>query len=102
MIIRCEHCGLDHQKFQMIEARGKFLCCRGYSSAWGTLRGSGLDEFYERLSNNALKPVSLEFSNKNHDRFIIKTRRGFNEIYLMICGIECSARVRLNEGVLTK
>ncbi|MGI7712115.1 hypothetical protein ACNGHQ_07080, partial [Campylobacter coli] len=29
MIMKCEHCRLDYQKSQMIEAKGKFFCCRG-------------------------------------------------------------------------
>ncbi|EPA8949845.1 heavy metal translocating P-type ATPase metal-binding domain-containing protein [Campylobacter coli] len=102
MIMKCEHCRLDYQKSQMIEAKGKFFCCRGCLSVWEILHESGLDEFYERLGNNALKPVSLEFSNKNYDEFITKTKEGFSEIYLMIHGIECSACVWLNERVLTK
>lgn len=100
--MKCEHCRLDYQKSQMIEAKGKFFCCRGCLSVWEILHESGLDEFYERLGNNALKPVSLEFSNKNYDEFITKTKEGFSEIYLMIHGIECSACVWLNERVLTK
>lgn len=100
--MKCEHCRLDYQKSQMLEVKGKFFCCKGCESVWEILHESGLDEFYERLGTRALKPVNLEFSNKNYDEFITKTKEDFSEIYLMIHGIECAACVWLNEKILTK
>lgn len=100
--MKCEHCKLNFKKSQMIEFKGKFFCCKGCQSVWEILHESGLDEFYERLGNKALKPVNLESFNKNYEEFITKTKEGFSEIYLMIHGIECAACVWLNEKILTK
>lgn len=100
--MKCEHCRLNFKKSQMIEFKGKFFCCKGCQSVWEILHESGLDEFYERLGNKALKPVNLESFNKNYEEFITKTKEGFSEIYLMIHGIECAACVWLNEKILTK
>ncbi len=100
--MKCEHCKLNFKKSQMIEFKGKFFCCKGCQSVWEILHESGLDEFYERLGNKALKPVNLESFNKNYEEFITKTKEGFSEIYLMIHGIECTACVWLNEKILTK
>lgn len=102
MIMKCEHCRLDYQKSQMLEVKGNFFCCKGCQSVWEILHESGLDEFYQRLGNKALKPVNLEFSNKSYDEFITKTKEGFSQIYLMIHGIECAACIWLNEKNLTK
>lgn len=102
MIMKCEHCRLDYQKSQMLEVKGNFFCCKGCQSVWEILHESGLDEFYQRLGNKALKPVNLEFSNKSYDEFITRTKEGFSQIYLMIHGIECAACIWLNEKNLTK
>ncbi|TKX32082.1 heavy metal translocating P-type ATPase [Campylobacter estrildidarum] len=100
--MKCEHCRLSYQKSQMILYKDKFFCCKGCESVWKILHETGLDEFYERLGDRSLKPVNLEFSNKNYDEFITQTKEGFSEIYLMIHGIECAACVWLNEKILIK
>ncbi|MBZ7930035.1 MULTISPECIES: heavy metal translocating P-type ATPase [Campylobacter] len=100
--MKCEHCRLSYQKSQMIIYKDKFFCCKGCESVWKILHETGLDEFYERLGDRSLKPVNLEFSNKNYDEFITQTKEGFSEIYLMIHGIECAACIWLNEKILIK
>ncbi|MBZ7955431.1 heavy metal translocating P-type ATPase [Campylobacter molothri] len=100
--MKCEHCRLSYQKSQMIIYKDNFFCCKGCESVWKILHETGLDEFYERLGDRSLKPVNLEFSNKNYDEFITQTKEGFSEIYLMIHGIECAACIWLNEKILIK
>ena len=100
--MRCEHCRLDYDKSQMIEAYGKFFCCKGCKSVYEIVCEVGLEEFYQKLKNHTLSPVNLSLETKNYDEFICKTKEGFSEIYLMIHGIECSACIWLNERILTK
>lgn len=100
--MKCEHCGLDFKKDTMIESSGKFFCCRGCEGVWEILHTQGLEEFYQRLGNQTLKPVSHHFETKNYEEFITKTKDGFSEIYLLIHGIECAACVWLNEKILIR
>ncbi|MFQ6341534.1 heavy metal translocating P-type ATPase [Campylobacter sp. VTCC 70190] len=102
MIMKCEHCRLDYKQAQMIEYKGKFFCCKGCESVWEILHESGLDEFYEKLGNQTLNPISFQKAMKNYDEFITQTKEGFSEIYLMIHGIECAACIWLNEKILTQ
>ncbi len=102
MIMRCEHCRLNYKKEQMLEKNGIFFCCKGCASVYELLNENDLGEFYERLGTSHLNPVNLSEENKNYDEFILKTKEGFSEIYLMLHGIECAACIWLNEKILIK
>lgn len=100
--MKCEHCRLDYKQSQMMVYKDKFFCCKGCQSVWEILHENNLDEFYEKLGNQTLKPINPQNDMKNYDEFITKTKEGFSEIYLMIHGIECAACIWLNEKILTR
>ncbi|AXP08360.1 heavy metal translocating P-type ATPase [Campylobacter hepaticus] len=102
MLMKCEHCRLDYEQTQMIAYSDKFFCCKGCQNVWEILHENKLDEFYKKLGNQTLSPVNFENDIKSYDEFIIKTKEGFSEIYLMIHGIECAACIWLNERILAK
>lgn len=104
MKFKCEHCHLKFEEDQLIEDNGHKFCCNGCKQVYNLLQSSGLDEFYSKLGSNTLKPVSENVIAQNSDEiyknYVKKTKDGFNEIFLVIEGIHCSACVWLNERVL--
>ncbi|MEB2787691.1 heavy metal translocating P-type ATPase [Campylobacter upsaliensis] len=100
--MKCEHCKLNFKQEQMREKNGLFFCCKGCESVYEILQDNGLDEFYQRLGNQSLKPVNLSKEFKNYDEFIHMSQDGFSEIHLLIHGIECAACIWLNEKILIR
>ncbi|MBS4407488.1 heavy metal translocating P-type ATPase [Campylobacter vulpis] len=100
--MKCEHCKLNFKPEQMREKNGLFFCCKGCESVYEILQDNGLDEFYQRLGNQSLKPVNFSKELKNYDDFIHTTKDGFSEIHLLIHGIECAACIWLNEKILIR
>ncbi|TQR32436.1 heavy metal translocating P-type ATPase [Campylobacter sp. MIT 99-7217] len=100
--MKCSHCKLDFKQEQMIKVEENYFCCTGCKSVFEILHDKGLQGFYERLSHQSLAPVNISKEIKDYTHFVKKTKEGFDEIYLLIYGIHCSACVWLNEKVLIK
>ncbi|MBK1973507.1 heavy metal translocating P-type ATPase metal-binding domain-containing protein [Campylobacter sp. TTU-622] len=100
--MKCAHCRLNFQENQMIKKNDLFFCCKGCQSVYEILYENGLDEFYKKLGDKTLKPVSNQNGFKSYDEFINKTKEGFSEVYLVLYGIECAACIWLNEKILIK
>lgn len=103
---KCSHC---RQSFDenalMIDEIGNKFCCNGCKQVFYLLKENGLDDFYNRLGKNTLNAAKIrEFSANEtqgiYDNFVRKTADGFNEIFIIIDGIHCTACVWLNEKVL--
>lgn len=101
--MKCAHCQLDFKQEQMLENKGRFFCCTGCRAVYELLQNEGLNDFYSRLKNTTLSPIS-ELKLKpisNLDDFIGTTDEGFKELFLIIEGIHCDACVWLNEKALS-
>ncbi len=109
---RCDHCHLEFDKSVLIKDDSfkdepKYFCCKGCQGVYHLLKNEGLDDFYEKLGDNTLKPANEDIDDVEkfdldsfNRKYIKKSEDGFNEIYLIIEGIHCSACVWLNEKVL--
>ncbi|MCV3425230.1 heavy metal translocating P-type ATPase [Campylobacter sp. IFREMER_LSEM_CL1085] len=100
--MRCKHCQLSFKQEQMIEKNGNYFCCKGCESVYEILQENNLEEFYEKLGNQTLTPVTIEYSIKDYEKYIQKTKEGFSEVFLLIEEIHCAACVWLNEKILIK
>ena len=110
--IPCTHCKLEFDESVMIHKKVNdkecYFCCKGCEGVYELLNSKGLDDFYERLGNNKLEPVSINIDESLHKfdlegfhkKYVKTTPEGFKEINLVIEGIHCSACVWLNERVL--
>jgi len=105
MKFKCEHCRLKFDETQLIEENGHKFCCNGCKQVFFLLQDAGLGEFYSKLGANTLNPVNSAQKPQNSDNiyknYVKKTADGFNEIFVVIEGIHCSACVWLNERVLS-
>ena len=110
--IKCSHCQLEFDKSVMITEKGNpnlYFCCNGCQGVYHLLKDDGLDSFYEKVGNNKLAPPIADNQDSSSfdmdsfkQRYIKRTKDGFNSIDLIIEGIHCSACVWLNEKVLSK
>ena len=109
--IACSHCKLEFDESVMIkkerEGETLYFCCKGCEGVYELLNSKNLDSFYEKLGNNKLEPVNVNFDDLErfdaegfYKKYVKTTKEGFNEINLIIEGIHCSACVWLNEKVL--
>ena len=103
---KCSHCrqSFDENALFSDELGNKF-CCNGCKQVFYLLKENGLDDFYNRLGKNTLNAAKIREFSKNetqgiYDNFVRKTPDGFNEIFIIIDGIHCTACVWLNEKVL--
>ena len=108
---RCDHCHLEFDEKALFRDESfsdgvKFFCCKGCQGVYHLLKSEGLDDFYEKIGDTKLDPASSDigdiekFDLDGFNQKYIKEKDGFNEIYLIIEGIHCSACVWLNEKVL--
>ncbi len=108
---RCNHCHLEFDERVLIQDKSfgdetKYFCCKGCQGVFHLLKSEGLDDFYEKMGDTKLDPANEDigdvekFDLDGFNEKYIKTKDGFNEIYLIIEGIHCSACVWLNEKVL--
>ena len=109
---RCDHCHLEFDENFLFRddsfGEAKYFCCKGCQGVYHLLRSEGLDDFYEKMGDTKLDPAKEDigdvqkFDLDGFNEKYIKQKDGFNEIYLIIEGIHCSACVWLNEKVLHK
>lgn len=101
----CLHCRGEYDDSSAIaDTDGNKFCCSGCKNAYEFLNANGFGEFYQRLGknshfkakDNALSDAATQSFYKNY----VKSDGLFNEIYLVIEGIHCSACIWLNEKVL--
>ncbi len=108
---RCDHCHLEFDEKVLVKDTSfndgsKYFCCKGCQGVYHLLKSEGLDDFYEKMGDTKLNPASTDISDvekfdlDGFNQKYIKEKDGFNEIYLIIEGIHCSACVWLNEKVL--
>ena len=108
---RCDHCHLEFDEKVLVKDTSfddgaKYFCCKGCQGVYHLLKSEGLDDFYEKMGDTKLDPASSDigdvekFDLDGFNQKYIKEKDGFNEIYLIIEGIHCSACVWLNEKVL--
>jgi len=108
---RCDHCHLEFDEKVLVRDDSfgdgsKYFCCKGCQGVFHLLKSEGLDDFYEKMGDVKLDPASEDlgdaqkFDLDGFNQKYIKSKDGFNEIYLIIEGIHCSACVWLNEKVL--
>ncbi|MFK5881579.1 MAG: heavy metal translocating P-type ATPase [Sulfurospirillum sp.] len=108
---RCDHCHLEFDEKVLVKDDSfndgaKYFCCKGCQGVFHLLKSEGLDDFYEKMGDVKLDPASenlgdvQKFDLDGFNQKYIKSKDGFNEIYLIIEGIHCSACVWLNEKVL--
>lgn len=104
--LKCDHCKLGFDESAMIHCEdGHKFCCNGCKQVFYLLQENGLEEFYTRLGKNTLNPAKTREISKNeteaiYENFVRQNADGFNEIFIIIEGIHCSACVWLNEKVL--
>ncbi len=106
----CDHCRLEFDEDVMIRDKSdgdiKYFCCKGCQGIYHLLKDEGLDNFYEKVGNNKLKPPKelsddlYKFDLEGFKKKYIIQKEGLCEINLIIEGIHCSACVWLNEKVL--
>ena len=106
----CDHCKLEFDEDVMIRDKSdgdiKYFCCKGCQGIYHLLKDEGLDNFYEKVGNNKLKPPKelsddlYKFDLEGFKKKYIIQKEGLCEINLIIEGIHCSACVWLNEKVL--
>ncbi len=106
----CDHCKLEFDENVMIRDKSdgdiKYFCCKGCQGIYHLLKDEGLDNFYEKVGNNKLKPPKelsddlYKFDLEGFKKKYIIQKEGLCEINLIIEGIHCSACVWLNEKVL--
>ncbi len=106
----CDHCKLEFDEKVMIKDKSdgdiKYFCCKGCQGIYHLLKDEGLDNFYEKVGNNKLKPPKelsddlYKFDLEGFKKKYIIQKEGLCEINLIIEGIHCSACVWLNEKVL--
>ena len=108
---RCDHCHLEFDEKVLVKDENfndgvKYFCCKGCQGVYHLLKSEGLDDFYTKMGDTKLDPASSDmgdvekFDLDGFNQKYIKEKDGFNEIYLIIEGIHCSACVWLNEKVL--
>ncbi len=108
---RCDHCHLEFNEKVLVKDDNfsdgaKYFCCKGCQGVYHLLKSEGLDDFYEKMGDTKLDPAQSDigdvekFDLDGFNQKYIKEKDGFNEIYLIIEGIHCSACVWLNEKVL--
>ncbi len=109
---RCDHCHLEFDERVLFRDDSfndgsKYFCCKGCQGVYHLLKSEGLDDFYEKMGDVTLEPAKEDIGDVQKfdlegfsKKYIKKTQDGFNEIYLIIEGIHCSACVWLNEKVL--
>ncbi|NOX14593.1 MAG: heavy metal translocating P-type ATPase [Epsilonproteobacteria bacterium] len=108
---RCDHCHLEFDEKVLVSDNNfkdgtKYFCCKGCQGVYHLLKSEGLDDFYEKLGNTELDPAKEDlgdvqkFDLDGFNEKYIKSKDGFNEIYLIIEGIHCPACIWLNEKVL--
>jgi len=107
---RCDHCHLEFDEKVLIRddnfSDRKYFCCKGCQGVYHLLKSEGLDDFYEKMGDAKLDPAKEDlgdvarFDLDGFNKKYIKHKDGFDEIYLIIEGIHCSACVWLNEKVL--
>lgn len=103
---KCDHCQskFDENALFMDEAGHKF-CCNGCKQVFYLLNENGLNDFYKKLGKTTLNPAKTREISQGetagiYQNFVTKNAEGFNEIFIIIEGIHCSACVWLNEKVL--
>ncbi len=108
---RCDHCHLEFDEKVLVRDNSfkdgaKYFCCKGCQGVFHLLKSEGLDDFYAKMGDTQLDPPKDElgdvdrFDLEGFNKKYIKHKDGFDEIYLIIEGIHCSACVWLNEKVL--
>jgi len=108
---RCDHCHLEFNEKVLVRDNSfndgaKYFCCKGCQGVYHLLKSEGLDDFYEKMGDVKLDPAKEDlgdvarFDLDGFNKKYIKQKDGFDEIYLIIEGIHCSACVWLNEKVL--
>jgi Cu+-exporting ATPase len=108
---RCDHCHLEFDEKVLVKDNNfndgiKYFCCKGCQGVYHLLKSEGLDDFYEKIGDVQLDPAKEDmgdvarFDLDGFNAKYIKHKDGFDEIYLIIEGIHCSACVWLNEKVL--
>ena len=108
---RCDHCHLEFDERVLFQDKSfeegvKYFCCKGCQGVYHLLRSEGLDDFYQKMGDTELEPPKDDlgdigrFDLEGFNKKYIKSKDGFDEIYLIIEGIHCSACVWLNEKVL--
>ena len=108
----CTHCHLEYDDTLLIEDQsyGKkyYFCCKGCQGIFHLLQHEGLNTFYAKKGEITLEPPKVReddikrFDVESFLAKFVKSKEGFNEIYLIIEGIHCSACVWLNEKVLSR
>ncbi|MFZ0694979.1 MAG: heavy metal translocating P-type ATPase metal-binding domain-containing protein [Alphaproteobacteria bacterium] len=97
----CRHCGAPLSP----RDAGTGFCCRGCETAFGIVRGLGLDSYYRRRALNpverALKPET-DRPHEDFSAFVISEEDGSQRLHLMVEGIHCAACVWLIESALAR
>ncbi|MCI6989450.1 MAG: cadmium-translocating P-type ATPase [Campylobacter sp.] len=104
---RCDHCKQKFKESELFtDENGLRFCCNGCKQVFYLLKSSGLnDEFYEKLGKNTLNPANIQKASEAeveniYKNYVKKNENGFDEVFLIIEGLHCSACVWLNEKVL--
>jgi len=107
----CFHCGLPvdaHTREQLVVFdKPRDFCCHGCRAVCKTIVDSGLGDYYQNrdlgVSSNTQKDLQklLEklsiYDNENVQKSFVHGEEGWQEAYLILEGIRCSACVWLNE-----
>ncbi|HEV7370098.1 heavy metal translocating P-type ATPase [Arenibaculum sp.] len=91
----CLHCGQD--------AAGARFCCPGCAAAWETVRGLGLERYYERRRlDPEVRPPRPEEGEADVSAHVRTAPDGTARLDLMVDGLQCAACVWLIESVLKR
>ncbi len=108
---QCFHCGLPVEKGQQeklnVLGEEKYFCCHGCKAVCKTIIDAGLEKYYQSrdlgVSSNQqgnlqdiLEKLSI-YDNENVQKSFVHGDKDWQEAYLILEGIRCSACVWLNE-----
>ncbi|MEK9968659.1 MAG: heavy metal translocating P-type ATPase metal-binding domain-containing protein, partial [Ferrovibrio sp.] len=87
----CPHCGAP-------SPAGQF-CCTGCETAYGLIRGLGLEQYYQLRSNAA--PASAEDDTRiDWSEFVVSAGEGRSQLGVLVGGLHCAACFWLIEHAL--
>lgn len=96
----CKHCGLP------LALPTEEFCCHGCQGAFALINNLGLGNYYRRRTldreAHSLRPGDEDEMVSDFSAHVFQTAAGFDEVHLMIEGLQCAACVWLIEAVLAR
>lgn len=103
--VACTHCGLPVPAGLVRDGEAEQFCCGGCRTAYGILRASGLDRYYDLHERRelAVAPTGRSYEEFDHPTFtqlyVRPVPGGLAEVELYLEGVHCASCVWLVERV---